>query len=152
MTEWPLTHHQLIKDATETPYIDFGSKAHSAFVVIDQFRRTIATSSSANFSTHRPRAGRVQQFEQRFRIGLAADSWDALSKSPAMKKFTPQQLALAVGSGSAEATVPQGTRYRVTARGQGRPVMAAGLASAAAAGSIAAVVGPGTLRIGYPLG
>jgi len=32
---------------------------------------------------------------QRFRIGLAADSWDALGKSPAMKKFTPQQLALA---------------------------------------------------------
>jgi DNA primase len=32
---------------------------------------------------------------QRFRIGLAADSWDALAKSAAMKKFTPQQLALA---------------------------------------------------------
>lgn len=32
---------------------------------------------------------------QRFHIGLAVDSWDSLGKSPAMKKFTPQQLALA---------------------------------------------------------
>ncbi|MGD0541714.1 MAG: DNA primase, partial [Tepidisphaeraceae bacterium] len=31
----------------------------------------------------------------RFRIGLAADSWDALLSSVPMKKFTPQQLALA---------------------------------------------------------
>jgi DNA primase len=29
-----------------------------------------------------------------FRIGLAPDAWDALLKSPAMKKFSPQQLAL----------------------------------------------------------
>jgi DNA primase len=32
---------------------------------------------------------------KRFRIGMAADSWDALLKSPAVKKFTPPQLALA---------------------------------------------------------
>lgn len=32
---------------------------------------------------------------QRFRIGVAVDSWDALLKSVAMKKFTPQQMALA---------------------------------------------------------
>jgi DNA primase len=32
---------------------------------------------------------------QRFRIGVAAESWDALLKSVAMKKFTPQQMALA---------------------------------------------------------
>jgi DNA primase len=32
---------------------------------------------------------------QRFRIGFAADAWDALLKSAAMKKFTPPQLALA---------------------------------------------------------
>jgi DNA primase len=32
---------------------------------------------------------------QRFRIGLAVDSWDSLGKSAAMKKFTPQQVALA---------------------------------------------------------
>jgi DNA primase len=32
---------------------------------------------------------------KRFQIGLALDSWDALLTSPAMKKFTPQQLALA---------------------------------------------------------
>ena len=32
---------------------------------------------------------------QRFRIGVAADAWDALLKSVAMKKFTPPQLALA---------------------------------------------------------
>ncbi|MGD0464143.1 MAG: DNA primase [Tepidisphaeraceae bacterium] len=30
-----------------------------------------------------------------FRIGLAADSWDALLSSVPMKKFTPQQMALA---------------------------------------------------------
>jgi DNA primase len=30
-----------------------------------------------------------------FRIGLAADAWDALLKSVPMKKFTPQQMALA---------------------------------------------------------
>jgi DNA primase len=32
---------------------------------------------------------------QRFRIGVAAESWDALLKSVAMKKFTPPQMALA---------------------------------------------------------
>lgn len=32
---------------------------------------------------------------RRFRIGLAADSWDALVSSVAMKKFTPAQMALA---------------------------------------------------------
>lgn len=32
---------------------------------------------------------------QKFHIGLATDSWDALLRSAAMKKFTPQQLALA---------------------------------------------------------
>jgi DNA primase len=32
---------------------------------------------------------------QRFRIGVAVESWDALLKSVAMKKFTPQQMALA---------------------------------------------------------
>jgi DNA primase len=32
---------------------------------------------------------------QKFHIGLAGDSWDALLRSPAMKKFTPQHLALA---------------------------------------------------------
>jgi len=32
---------------------------------------------------------------QRFRIGFAADAWDALLNSAAMKKFTPPQLALA---------------------------------------------------------
>jgi DNA primase len=32
---------------------------------------------------------------QRFRIGFAADAWDALLKSAAMKKFTSPQLALA---------------------------------------------------------
>jgi DNA primase len=32
---------------------------------------------------------------KRFRIGLAADSWDALVSSVAMKKFTPPQMALA---------------------------------------------------------
>jgi DNA primase len=32
---------------------------------------------------------------KRFQIGLAADSWDALVKSPAMRKFTPAQLAQA---------------------------------------------------------
>jgi len=32
---------------------------------------------------------------QRFHIGLAADSWDALLRSPAMKKFAPEKLALA---------------------------------------------------------
>jgi DNA primase len=32
---------------------------------------------------------------QRFRIGVAAQSWDALLKSVAMKKFTPPQMALA---------------------------------------------------------
>jgi DNA primase len=32
---------------------------------------------------------------QRFRIGVAVDCWDALLKSVAMKKFTPQQMALA---------------------------------------------------------
>jgi DNA primase len=32
---------------------------------------------------------------KRFRIGLAADSWDALISSVSMKKFTPPQMALA---------------------------------------------------------
>ena len=32
---------------------------------------------------------------QRFHLGFAADAWDALLKSVAMKKFTPPQLALA---------------------------------------------------------
>jgi DNA primase len=32
---------------------------------------------------------------KRFQIGLAADAWDGLLKSPAGKKFTPQQLAAA---------------------------------------------------------
>ncbi|MGD0388782.1 MAG: DNA primase [Tepidisphaeraceae bacterium] len=32
---------------------------------------------------------------QRFHIGFAADAWDALLKSAAMKKFTPPQMALA---------------------------------------------------------
>ncbi len=32
---------------------------------------------------------------KRFQIGLALDGWDTLLKSPAMKKFSPQQLALA---------------------------------------------------------
>ncbi|MDP9175208.1 MAG: DNA primase [Planctomycetota bacterium] len=32
---------------------------------------------------------------QRFRIGVAPAGWDGLLKSPAMRKFTPQQLALA---------------------------------------------------------
>ena len=32
---------------------------------------------------------------QRFRIGVAVESWDALLKSVAMKKFTPPQMALA---------------------------------------------------------
>ena len=32
---------------------------------------------------------------KRFHIGVAADSWDALLKSVAMKKFTPPQMALA---------------------------------------------------------
>jgi DNA primase len=32
---------------------------------------------------------------KRFRIGLAADAWDALRNSAVMKKFTPAQLALA---------------------------------------------------------
>ncbi len=32
---------------------------------------------------------------RQFHIGVAADSWDALLKSQAMKKFTPAQLALA---------------------------------------------------------
>jgi DNA primase len=32
---------------------------------------------------------------KRFRIGLAADQWDALLNSPGMKKFSPRHLALA---------------------------------------------------------
>jgi DNA primase len=32
---------------------------------------------------------------QRFRIGLAVDSWDMLASSAAMKKFSPRELALA---------------------------------------------------------
>jgi DNA primase len=32
---------------------------------------------------------------KRFQIGLAADAWDALLRSPVVKKFTPQQLASA---------------------------------------------------------
>jgi len=32
---------------------------------------------------------------KRFHVGLAVDGWDTLLRSPAMRKFAPEKLALA---------------------------------------------------------
>jgi DNA primase len=39
--------------------------------------------------------GFTPEFVRKFQIGLAADAWDALLRSPAVKKFAPQVLAAA---------------------------------------------------------
>jgi hypothetical protein len=63
----------------------------------------------------------------------------------------PELLAVAVGSGSATATVPRGTRYQVSAqRGSGSAYVQSGLSDHTAGQVIRAAVGSGTLAISYP--
>jgi hypothetical protein len=65
----------------------------------------------------------------------------------------PQLLALTVGSGSASATVPPGTRYRVSVRaGPGSVQVQPGLRDGTSAQVITATVGSGSLAIAYPAG
>jgi hypothetical protein len=63
----------------------------------------------------------------------------------------PQLLAITVGSGSASATVPRGTRYRVSVRAGASSVhVQPGLGDGTSAQVITAAVGSGTLAVGYP--
>jgi hypothetical protein len=62
----------------------------------------------------------------------------------------PEALALKVGSGSAEITVPPGAHYRVAVeRGAGFLRIASGLSDSAAARTITAIVGSGHFAISY---
>jgi hypothetical protein len=63
----------------------------------------------------------------------------------------PQLLTLAVSSGSASATVPRGTRYRVSVQaGRGSLQVQPGLADGTSAQVIRATVSTGSLAIAYP--
>jgi hypothetical protein len=63
----------------------------------------------------------------------------------------PQLLALTVGSGTASASVPPGTRYRISARiGAGRVYVQPGLGGGTSAQVISVGVGTGSVAITYP--
>jgi hypothetical protein len=65
----------------------------------------------------------------------------------------PQDLNVAIGSGSAGVTVPRGARMKVLAdAGSGTLQVTPGITDMAAAGTLTATIGTGTLTVGYPPG
>jgi DNA primase len=68
--------------------------AHSAASMF--FEKLLADSRiGAPAQKYLAERGFAPETVRQLHLGLAMESWDALAKSPAMKKFTPQQLALA---------------------------------------------------------
>jgi hypothetical protein len=86
--------------------------------------------------------------------GLSSPRLDASADSGSLSMSfvsPPQLLALTVGAGSATATMPPGSHYRVTGhRGPGLLKIAPGISDVKSAQLIRASVGAGLLAIAYP--
>ena len=70
------------------------SEAHSAALMF--FEKLLAHPQQGEAARkYLAERGFTAESIRNFRIGVAAESWDALLKSVPMKKFTPPQMALA---------------------------------------------------------
>jgi hypothetical protein len=84
---------------------------------------------------------------------MASPQLDAVIGSGSLQlglAAAPRTLNLAIGTGSANVTVPPGTRMRtVTNSGAGLMRIAHGISDSGAAGTMTATIGNGVLTVGY---